>query len=90
MKFGTAATILACSLASVSAFVPAQSSWGVETTALFSAVEATEAVEAAVEAPSSSGALSGADIKARLEAQLEKLREKDTKSPKLSKEVSDG
>lgn len=35
------------------------------------------------------GAISGADIKAKMEAQLAKLREKDSKSPKLSKEVSE-
>mmetsp|Transcript_11856 Transcript_11856/g.32892 ORF Transcript_11856/g.32892 Transcript_11856/m.32892 type:complete len:236 (+) Transcript_11856:135-842(+) len=94
MRFGLAATFLASSLVGVSAFAPTQSSWGPAQAALFSTVEET-AVEAApvveeaeangVAAPST-GALSSADIKAKLEAQLAKLREKDSKSPKLSKE----
>lgn len=86
MRFGSAVTVLACSLASSSAFAPSQNSWGLAQKPLFSAVEAEVAsAEAVVEAPASS-ALTGSEIKARLEKQLEKLREKDSKSPKLSKE----
>eukprot|EP00522_Entomoneis_paludosa_P001591 CAMPEP_0172471710 /NCGR_PEP_ID=MMETSP1065-20121228/67955_1 /TAXON_ID=265537 /ORGANISM="Amphiprora paludosa, Strain CCMP125" /LENGTH=357 /DNA_ID=CAMNT_0013229823 /DNA_START=449 /DNA_END=1522 /DNA_ORIENTATION=- len=92
MRFGLAVTFLASSLATVSAFAPTQNTWGVVQKSLFSAVE-TEAVAevAAVEEPVEANGvaapgISGADIKARLEAQLEKLREKDSKSLKLSKE----
>ena len=41
-----------------------------------------------VHAEPSAVALSASEIKERLESQLTKLREKDSKSPKLSKEVS--
>eukprot|EP00527_Entomoneis_sp_CCMP2396_P009485 CAMPEP_0198139290 /NCGR_PEP_ID=MMETSP1443-20131203/2624_1 /TAXON_ID=186043 /ORGANISM="Entomoneis sp., Strain CCMP2396" /LENGTH=355 /DNA_ID=CAMNT_0043801387 /DNA_START=134 /DNA_END=1201 /DNA_ORIENTATION=+ len=90
MRFASA-VILTCSLASTSAFVPTQNSWGFAQRSLFSAVE-TEVAETsvdqveAVDAASSGSALNGAEIKARLEAQLEKLSEKDSKSLKLSKE----
>lgn len=53
-----------------------------------SAVEAPEVPVEANDVIVPSGDISAADIKAKLEAQLEKLRQKDSKSPKLSKEVS--
>lgn len=64
-------------------------------TAFFSTVEAETSAEAAVEVAEPAHAngvaapsLSSSEIKDRLEKQLEKLREKDSKSPQLSKAVS--
>jgi len=88
MRFGLAITFVASSVASSYAFVPLQNSWGVADRSLFSSSveEAVTADVVEISEPAASDALNGAEIKARLEQQLEKLREKDSKSPKLSKE----
>ena len=100
MRFSFALAALLTTLKVGESFVPSQSvgRWGNQVSStVFSTVEAAEA-SAAVEthqvaesngASAPSGAVSAADIKAKLESQLAKLREKDSKSPKLSKEVSD-
>lgn len=102
MRFSFALAALLASLNVVEAFVPSQNvaRRGQQVTPrVFSTVEAdteASAVETP-ETPESNGvaapsgdvpSVSAADIKSKLESQLEKLREKDSKSPKLSKEVS--
>lgn len=101
MRFSFALAALLATLKVGESFVPSQSVGRWENQVLkpvFSTVEATDAA-AAVETPEvpaeangalapSNSAVSAAEIKAKLEAQLAKLREKDSKSPKLSKEVS--
>ena len=102
MRFSFALTALLATLKVGESFAPSQNvgRWGNSvSTPVFSTVEAdTEAstVESATTeiaeangTPAPSGAVSAADIKAKMEAQLAKLREKDSKSPKLSKEVSE-
>ena len=98
MRFCFALTALLATAKVGESFVPGNrvGQWGKQVS-VFSTVEAeTEAsavetpeVPAASEAVSSASAISGAEIKAKLEAQLAKLREKDSKSPSLSKEVSE-
>ena len=103
MRFSFALSLLLATLKVGESFVPSQNvgRWGSSVLKrVFSTVEAdTEAstVEAAATTeiadangtPAPSGGVSAADIKAKMEAQLAKLREKDSKSPKLSKEVSE-
>mmetsp|Transcript_15972 Transcript_15972/g.30395 ORF Transcript_15972/g.30395 Transcript_15972/m.30395 type:complete len:354 (-) Transcript_15972:49-1110(-) len=96
MRFSYALAALLTTLKVGESFVPSQSvgRWGNQISSpVFSTVEAAEA--AAVEthsvaesngASAPNGAVSAADIKSKLESQLAKLREKDSKSPKLSKE----
>ena len=99
MRFNFAIAALLATLKVGESFAPSQNAgrWGNQVASpIFSTVEAdTEA--SAVEAPEvpeangvsvPSGAVSASDIKEKLQAQLEKLRQKDSKSPKLSKEVS--
>ena len=99
MRFSFALAALLATLKVGESFAPSQNvgRWGtavskpvfstVEADTEASAVETTEIAEAnGASAPSS--AVSAADIKAKMETQLAKLREKDSKSPKLSKEVS--
>lgn len=102
MRLSFALASLLASLQVADAFIPSQNvaRWGKAVSSpIFSTVEAeteASAVETSNVAESNgvsvpSGAVpsvSAADIKAKLEAQLGKLREKDSKSPKLSKEVS--
>jgi len=101
MRFGLAVAILVASFSCGAAFAPVARGFVRPSMCSFSTVEADtqeNTVEMATDvnaveetpATSSSTVSSGAEIKARLEQQLEKLREKDSKSPQLSKEVSDG
>ena len=102
MRFSFALSLLLATLKVGESFAPSQNvgRWGNSVTSpVFSTVEAaTEA--SAVDTPSTdaaeangasspSSSVSAADIKAKMEAQLAKFREKDSKSPKLSKEVSE-
>ena len=100
MRFNFALAALLATVQVGESFVPSQSVGRWESQVIspvFSTVEATEA--SAVETPEAveangasapaSGDISAADIMSKMEAQLAKLREKDSKSPKLSKEVSE-
>jgi hypothetical protein len=98
MRLSLAAAFLLAALPVGQAFAPSSAvrQWGAavqKTTSLFSTVEADTAVvadasEEAGQTAAAAGDVSAASIVAKLEAQLEKLREKDSKSPSLTKEVS--
>lgn len=99
MRFSFAISALLATLKVGESFAPSSQNavgrWGtvsvlatVEADTEASAVETTE-IAHANGTPAPSGAISAADIRSRMEAQLEKLRQKDSKSPKLSKEVSE-
>jgi hypothetical protein len=104
MRFCFAISVILASLITGDAFVPSQNVGRCQkqgVAPVYSTVEAETAASSSVGtdstevAPPANGAsapsngVSGADIVAKMEAQLAKLREKDSKSPKLSKEVSD-
>ena len=103
MRFSFALSLLLATLKVGESFAPSQNvgRWGSSVLKpVFSTVEADTEASSAVEetpqevaeangVPAPSGAVSAADIMAKMEAQMAKLREKDSKSPQLSKEVSE-
>jgi hypothetical protein len=94
MRLSLAAAFLLATCQVGQAFVPspAASRWGA--TNVYSTVEAdTSSAPVVADTTEANGVtvpgdVSASSIVAKLEAQLEKLREKDSKSPKLTKEVS--
>ena len=101
MRFTVAALALVASVDYSAAFAPSFPAKVAvsKQTPLFSTVEtATDTTESPAStdvpeangaaAPAATGGLSASDINARLEKQLAKLKEKDSTSPELKKEVS--